>query len=110
MKSPNVASGAHGLGLGLATVFIRSSSQDSCPAVARAATSAFLSSFVYQGMSGSGGYSGALRLMSDGRDFRGREWWWCFVAFFCTWWASVAKVTERPATKATPDRKLVVPL
>ena len=40
---------------------------------------------VIHGVSGIGGYWGGVRLMSDGRDFLGRECSWCFVAFFCTW-------------------------
>ena len=40
------------------------------------------------GMSGSGGYVGGTRLMSEGRDFLGRVLAWCLVALAWTWWAT----------------------
>merc|ERR1719316_2224782 len=50
---------------------------------------------------------GGLRLMSDGRLFRGREAWWCFVAFFCTWWAIVGTSARSPRGTCAAARSAV---
>eukprot|EP00310_Coccolithus_braarudii_P021204 CAMPEP_0183351458 /NCGR_PEP_ID=MMETSP0164_2-20130417/25004_1 /TAXON_ID=221442 /ORGANISM="Coccolithus pelagicus ssp braarudi, Strain PLY182g" /LENGTH=89 /DNA_ID=CAMNT_0025523647 /DNA_START=172 /DNA_END=441 /DNA_ORIENTATION=- len=42
---------------------------------------------VIHGCCGICGYCVGLRLMSEGRDLRGRQCWCFFVAFFWTWCA-----------------------
>eukprot|EP00308_Calcidiscus_leptoporus_P025698 CAMPEP_0119357588 /NCGR_PEP_ID=MMETSP1334-20130426/5951_1 /TAXON_ID=127549 /ORGANISM="Calcidiscus leptoporus, Strain RCC1130" /LENGTH=143 /DNA_ID=CAMNT_0007371873 /DNA_START=206 /DNA_END=633 /DNA_ORIENTATION=+ len=47
---------------------------------------------VNHGRSGICGNCGGLRLMSDGRDLRGRLAWCFLVAFFCTWCAMCTRI------------------
>ena len=66
---------------------------------------AVFSVLIIHGTSSTGaGYSGALRLMSERRDFLGRESWWWRVAFFCTWCAT-AKGDHGDAVGRAPGGK-----